>query len=182
MKILKWFLIVLVILVLIAAGFLGYLGLLSEPKVSEMKTGPYTLVYEDFVGPYSQTGPIIARVYQAVKAAGFETLNGLGLYFDDPRKVAANQLRSQVGVVIENKDLAKFAKVSRKFKVKKIPQTDSIVVEFPIRNNLSYMLGPIKGYPALTSWAKAKGYKMARPFEFYDLPGKKILFIMEIVK
>jgi len=182
MKALKWILIVLAVLVLILLAFLAYMGVFSAPKATEMKTGPYLLVYEEFTGPYAQTGKVFERVSKAVKAEGFDTPLGIGIYLDDPSKVPQEKMRSRCGVVIDKKDIVKFNRVRYKFKTKRIAEKDSIVVEFPIRNNLSYMIGPMKGYPALMKHAQAKGYQMAQPIELYDMPKGKILFIMEIVK
>jgi hypothetical protein len=180
MKIFKWLLIVVGILALIVLAFLSYLGLFSELKTYEAVMGPYTIAYESFTGPYAQTGPVFDRVYKAVKAAGIETTRGLGLYYDDPSKVEAAKLRSELGVIIEAKDLAKFKVISQKFKVKVIPKKPSIVAEFPIRNMLSYMIGPMKGYPALVKYAGQKGCKLGQPYELYDEAQKKIFFVIEI--
>jgi hypothetical protein len=61
-----------------------------------------------------------------------------------------------------------------------MPKKISIVIEFPKKNMLSYMIGPIKCYPALMKYAQEKSYKMAAPYELYN--NEKILYVMEIVK
>ncbi len=156
-KFFKWVLIVIAVLVLAGLAFMAYMGLLTAPKVSEMKMGPYLFVYEEFTGPYMDTGKVFEKVYAAVKADGIETKRGLGVYFDDPSKVAADKLRSQCGLVIEEENFAKFALIAGKYRSKVIRASDSIVAEFPIRNALSYAFGPMKAYPALEKYAQAKG-------------------------
>jgi len=182
MKILKRLLIIVVVIAVLGFALGAYMGLVFPLRVYEQKMGPYTVAYESFVGPYAETGPVFSKVYEALKAEGIETTRGLGIYYDDPAKVAAEKLRSDCGVIIEPKDRAKFNRVRRKFKVKWLPARESIVVEFPIRNMMSYMLGPIKGYPALMKHAEEKGYKFGMPYELYDEGQKKVFFVMEIVK
>ena len=182
MKILKWILIVILVLLLLVLAFLAYMGFFSSLKIYEAKKGPYVIAFERFVGPYAKTGPVFDRVYKGLKAEGIETKRGLGIYYDDPSRVPAEELRSDCGVVIETKDLPRFRKVKHKFKVKWIPKKDSVVLEFPIRNMLSYMMGPMKAYPALMKYAKEKGYKIKMTYELYDESKKKIFFVMVIAK
>lgn len=182
MKILKWSLIVLLVLIVALLGYLSYLGVFSALKVTEQKIGPYTLAYAEYMGPYSGTGPTLTKVYNSLKQDGVECSKGFGIYFDDPKQVAADKLRSKLGCVIEAKDLAKFSKVSRKYKVMKWPAKNCLVTEFPIRSNLSYMIGPLKAYPAIMKYTKEKGIQSSLALEIYDMQTKKILYIMEIAK
>jgi len=180
MKILKWILIIAAVIVVLLVAFLAYLGAFSPMKAYEDKMGPYTIAYESFTGPYAKTGPVFEKVYNALKAEGIATTRGLGIYYDDPSKVPADKLRSDCGIVIEDKDRAKFSRVRRKFKVKKVRKKDCVVVEFPIRNTLSYMIGPMKAYPALMKYAEQKGYDWGMSYELYDEPQGKVFFVMEI--
>ena len=182
MKILKWLLIIVVALAIIIIAFLYYLGLFSQPKTYETVMGPYTIAYESFTGPYAQTGPIFDKIYKAVKAAGINTTRGLGIYYDNPSQVPAEKLRSDCGVIIEKKDLIRFAKVRNRFSTKVLPKKACIVTEFPLRNILSYMIGPIKGYPALMKFAGKKNYKTVMTYELYDEAQGKIFFVMVIIK
>lgn len=180
MKIFKWVLIVLAVIALLLAAFLWYLGAFSSLKAYESVKGPYLIAYERSVGPYAKTGPIFEKVYNELKADGIETTRGLGIYYDDPSTVPAEKLRSDCGIVIEPKARRKFWRVSRKFKNKWVRRSKCIVVEFPIKNALSYMIGPMKAYPALMKHAEAKGYKTNVAYEIYDEPNGKIYFIMPI--
>jgi hypothetical protein len=86
-------------------------------------------------------------------------------------------------MVLGAKDLGKVALLKKKkFNVVNIEKQKSMVAKFPLRNALSYAIGPTKGYPALMKHMKEKGYKMAVPYEIYDMAAGKILYIMEIVK
>jgi len=182
MKILRWTLVVFAFIALLMIIYAAYIGVFTPLKIYEAKKGPYVIAYERFTGPYAKTGPVFERVYKAVKAKGIDTTRGLGIYYDDPAKVPAKKLRSDCGVVIEEKDLPRFRKVKSQFKVKWIPKKDSVVIEFPIKNKFSYMIGPMKAYPALTKYAKKKGYKWGMTYELYDEAKQKIYFVMVIAK
>jgi hypothetical protein len=144
--------------------------------------GPYTIAYERFTGPYMQTGPVFARVYETLKKNGINTTLGLGIYHDDPGQVAADKLRSDCGVVIEPKDSARVLRIGAQLLVLTLGKRPCVVVEFPIRNTLSYMFGPMKAYPALMKSAQAKNYKIARTYELYDEGKGKIFFVLEIAR
>lgn len=182
MKILKWILIVIVFLVLSLAAFLVYLGVFSTPQVTEQKVGPYTLVYEEYTGPYSNSGQVVGKVFNALKAEGIITVKGFGVYLDNPAVTASDKTRSYLGCVLEDRDLAKVSQLEKKFKVMQWKPTDCLVAEFPIRNNLSYMIGPMKVYPELNKAMTAKGYKTGSCMELYDIPAMKIFYLFEIVK
>lgn len=179
-KLLKWLLIIVLVLAGLAFIFLAYMGVLTKPSVFEAKTGPYLFAYEEYVGPYMNAGKICDKVYNSVKKDGIETTRGLGIYFDNPSLVPADKLRSQCGVVIEDKDAAKFSKISGKYRSKRIKAAENLVVEFPIRNSLSYAVGPMKAYPALAEYAQSKNYKVTGTYELYDMPAGKIFFVMEV--
>lgn len=179
MKIIKWLLIILVIIVLVIAGFLAYMGMFGTLKVSEREIGPFDYVYERYVGEYKNTGMVFSLLYDQLKKDGISTANGLGIYYDDPVKVAKDKLRSDCGIVIQGKDLAKLTGLKQRYNVGHLPKKVCVIVEFPLINQLSLMLGPAKGYPALTKYAQEHNYKMTQPMEFYDMPGGKILYFME---
>jgi hypothetical protein len=181
--------IVLQYLALSAAGllaalivFLAYMGMFSTPAVVEKNMGPYTGVYEPFVGDYKKTGAVGMKIYESLKADGVETFKGFGIYYDDPRVTPGEKLRSDVGSILEEKDLARVPELAKKYRIKKLPARQSIVAEFPVRNPLSYMLAPMKTYPAITKYAQHKGCKYGMPYEIYDVPAKKIYLVMEIIK
>lgn len=160
--------------------FLGYMGMLVTPAVYEKEMGPFTLVYEDFTGPYKETGRIFEKVYKNLKKDGIETRRGIGIYFDNPASVPEDQLRSQCGSIVEEGDLEKLETVKDKYNIQNIERKKSIVVDFPIRNTMSYMLAPMKAYPALAKYAEERKYEMLAPYELYDMESHVIHFVMPV--
>jgi len=182
MKLLKWLLVIFLVLVVALLAFLAYLGVFSTPKVTEQQVGPYTLVYEDYIGPYSNTGQVLSKVYNALKKDGIVTLKGFGIYLNDPKTTTPDKLRSQIGCVLEENDLGRARVLRKKYKIMTWKKTNCLVAEFPIRNNLSYMIGPLKVYPVMNKAMQAKGAKLEACLELYDLPAQKTLFIFKLAK
>jgi hypothetical protein len=180
MKILKWIGIVLVALLVVIGTFLWYMGYFNTLTVSEQEAGPFTYVYERFVGPYWETSKVFLKVEGRLKADGIPVEKALGVYYDDPAQVAEEKLRSDCGLVIAEKDISKVQSHGSKYDLATMQKKRSVIVEFPVKNKLSYMLAPMRGYPELKKYALEKGYKMAMPYELYEKD--KILFIMEIAK
>lgn len=179
MKILKWLLIALLVLSILVLGWLYYMGVFAPVKVEEKVMGPYTLAYSSFVGEYKETGKVFQKVYDTLKAASIETTDGIGVYYDDPKTTPKDKLRSDCGAVISQKDAAKASKL---LKVMTLKKEKSVVVEFPIKNMFSYMIGPMKVYPVLSKYAQDKGYKAGTTFELYEMNMKNIYFVMQIGK
>ncbi|MBU1076091.1 MAG: GyrI-like domain-containing protein [Spirochaetes bacterium] len=184
MKILKWAAIVIGILLVVILALLAFHGFFGKLNVSTQKMGPFTFVYERFTGPYMQTGKVFYRVHKSLEADGITATRGLGIYYDDPKKTSSDKLRSDCGSLIEPKDQAKIYRL-KKYKIKHIISQHFAVAEFPIKSHLSYMIAPMKGYSALLKYVKETGLKISKgavPMELYDVPAKKIYFLLGIVK
>jgi hypothetical protein len=76
--------------------------------------------------------------------------------------------------------LAKLHDSNQQYKIGKITPGKSVVVEFPLINDLSYMIAPMKCYPALIKYSKIKGIPLSSSYELYDENNKKIYLVMEI--
>lgn len=169
------------ILLLGLIGFLGYMGVFNSVQITEQEMGPYTIVYEPFSGDYSLTGPLFTQIFNTLKKEGIQTTTGLGIYYDNPREVPKKKLRSDCGCVIQEKDYKKIQMLTEKnFKIKTIERKLCLVTAFPIKNNLSYMVAPIKGYPAMMKYMTAKNFRMnGLSYEIYDMKAKKIYLVFE---
>ena len=182
MKVLKWLIILAVVAIGAFIGFMSYMGMFSRPIISERNMGPYTVVYEEYTGSYQNMGKVFETLNKEMKEEGIDFSRGLGVYLDDPRKVSPDKLRAQGGIIIEDKDQPKVPELKKKYKVMEINTAPCVVIEFPIKNNLSYMFGPIKNYTLLQKYFELKNYQPGKVYEIYDMPNKKIFYVMEIGK
>jgi hypothetical protein len=180
MKILKKILLSAGLLIIIVVVFLAYLGYFSSVKVEEKQEGGYTVVGVNVTGPYSKAGKYISNVDSKLKEAGINSIKDFGIYYDDPKNTPAEKCRSLVGVIIDKRDLEKVLVLELKdIKIDSIPRANSVVAEFPLKNMISYMVGPMKAYPAISDRMKEKNYKTALSFEIYDKSEEKIIFVMQ---
>ena len=162
-----------------AAALLVHAGLFYRVEASEKMTGPYTLVYLEHRGDYAKAGQIQMEVYNRLLAEhAIKTTKGFGIYYDNPANVKKEDLRSEVGCILEPADESKAALLEGKFRVKKLEQKISVIAEHPFTNPASIMLGIMKAYPAMSKYAKEKGMEFTYSMEIYDVPEKKTLYLL----
>lgn len=100
--------------------------------------------------------------------------------YDDPKTTPKEKCRSFVGNIIEQKDCDKIKFIEAKgLKIDSIPNEQDIVAEFPLKNMISYMIGPMKVYPEFSKYIIEKKYKPTLSFEIYNNTEKKIVFVMQ---
>lgn len=142
---------------------------------SRKKRWSYTLVYEEFQGDYKNTPKVQDKIYYALLNENkIETFKGFGIYYDNPQQVPKEKLRSEIGCILEEKDLSKVEELKAKqFKIKEFPKTEAIVVEFPFNTQFSIFAGIMKVYPKLEAFRKEHNYQPREVMEIYDVPSKK---------
>jgi len=179
-NILKNFWILLGLLVVLALINRWYLGGFTKLEVKEQPMGPYTIAYVNFVGEYGKVWPSMTQVYDVLSGAWITSLTGVGIYYDDPAVVSWANLRSDIGAVIAIQDIKTLAK-NKDIQTKTLPAGKKMVVEFPMKNTLSVMIGVMKVYPVITKYMKEKWYKAVPMTELYDSAAKKIYYMADIV-
>lgn len=180
MKILTISLLVIVVLVIIGIIWLSGLGAFASLTVIERNEGGFKVAGRLFTGHYSKVGPVMKETDVKLKEAGIKATRGFGIYYDDPATTSAEKCRSFVGSILEPFDENKITDLQGKgFKTDSVPLAKSVVVEFPAKSMLSYMIGPMKAYPALSKYMKEKNYAPALSLEIYDMPNKKIYYVMQ---
>ena len=183
MKLLKkiWVLILIVILVLLLGRW--YLGGFSTPVATEKVIEPYIMAYSTFTGDYKNVGPTMNKLYDALSGAGIKSSTGIGIFYDSPTAVSGTSMKSEVGSIITQADFAKLDKKSPDYSLKTMKGGNMVMVEFPYRNTLSYIVWPIKVYPVENAYMEAKWYNLQVPrVEIYDVIAKKIYYMAEIIK
>lgn len=173
---------ILVLIVILAAfTWLSYMGMFTKITVTEKELGPFTFAYVQHKGEYSKVGPDMNRVYVTlVNDYKITSVTGFAIYYDDPKSVQAADLRSDVGCLLEGTDRHKAGLVAKKLSIKQIGKKRYASAEFPMKNNLSYALGPIKVYPALSAYIQEKKYPVGLCIEVYT--PKSIIYAFEIKK
>ena len=180
MKTLKIILAIIGLLLVLAFVFFWNMGLFTSVNVAEREEGGYKVVGMEYTGSYSDAGKSMMDIDKKLKETGIICTKGFGIYYDNPQVTPKEKCRSFVGNILEEKDLGRITELLAKgFKVDSVPKGNAVVVELPIKNNISYMIGPIQAYPAISKYMQAKGYKPKLSLEVYDVPVKKIYYIMQ---
>lgn len=180
MKILLSIVIVVAVMLVISTGFLWYLGVFSNYSIEEKIEGGYTVVGIEVVGPYSKVGKHIDAVDTKLKGLGIVSSRGFGIYYDNPNMVPKEKCRSFVGNILDENDFGKLEEIRGKgMKIDTIPKSIALVVQFPYKNMMSFMVGPMKVYPMLNEYVNEKGLKPTLTYEVYDMGAKKTIFVMQ---
>ena len=179
----KVVLIIIAILVVLLIVVYAYYGGFTKVRFKIESQGGETIVYENFTGDYSQTAKVGDKVYYALlNDEKIETTKGIGIYYDNPKKVEKEKLRAESGCIVENADSATIVRLAEKYKVKTLPQSEFVVAEFPFKGKLSVLFGIMKVYPALEKFSNEHGYVDSPVTEIYDVPNKKIIYRKEAIK
>ncbi len=176
--------IILIIIALIIIGtvlLLAFSGIFTKIIITEKEAGSFWLVYKRHEGPYHIVKKVMAKIYHSLKTnEQINATKGFGIYYNDPKKTDVEDLRSDVGYILDKKDYKYIPRLKKNFKIKMFAKTKCMVIEFPFRNSFSVYLGIILVYPVLESYIKEKKYKSNPVMEIYDKPNKKILYIAPI--
>lgn len=170
----------IILLIVLGVGYCYILGVFNKVTVIEKEAGGYKLAGYEYTGSYKKAGEFIKNAEEEFNALGITYTKGFGIYYDDPKKTPAEQCRSFLGGIIEAKDISKVSELASKgFKIDTVKIAPSVVVEFPVKSDLSYSIGPMKVYPVISEYLHKKGYKAKLSLEIYDIPQEKILFITQ---
>lgn len=180
MKVIKYIIMGLGV-ILLAAFFWGwYIGFFKRLKIKDSEEGGFIVVGLEYTGRYSNTGKLMLNVEEKIKTSKITSNVGFGIYYDDPQVIQEDKCRSFIGHILEEKDYDKIPElISVGLKVDRIPKMKAVSTEFPLRNKMSYMIGPMKAYPAISKYMLKKGYRTSESMEIYDLKNKKISYMMK---
>ena len=150
------FLIVFALFVSVTISFLAYMGLFKSMEVKSSEFGPYSFFYKPFLGPYEEVGPIFKDIREVLKKQNIKIESMAGIYYDDPKKIEAKNLRSEVGAILSKEEAQKHQSklLGKSLKFKRLPRQNYISTEFPFRNMISVYIGIKKAYSALEEYIK----------------------------
>jgi DNA gyrase inhibitor GyrI len=173
--------ILIVIVVVSASAWLYYVGFFSNVTIIERQMGPLTFVYDSYKGDYSKAGPVMDKVCNRLTAEfNIKPTRMMGIYYSDPKTTKTEDLKSDVGCLLENADAAKADVIMKKMKVRIMFPKNYCTAEFPMKNQMSIIFGIIKVYPEIGKYMKAKGYSMTPAIEIYEKD--RIVYAFEIKK
>lgn len=152
--------VLVIVIALIGVGF--YLGIFSSVKIEKAAAGPYTIASLDHIGPYKN---ICAKIKNAKKLLDEQAVIALapcGLYYDDPKTVASDKLRSRGGYIIE--DNVKLEILEKQV----IPSREVVLA----RVKAHPMIAAIKVYPKIEKYLTKNNLTITGPcFEIYNENG-----------
>lgn len=183
MKFVKTFVAIIIVLFVAVFGFYAYYGGLNDITFKTENQGGETVAYESVTGDYSQTPVYTDKIYNSLlNEDKIETTRGFGIFYDNPKDVDTDKLRSEVGCIIDTTlDSIQTAQLSKKYNIKTLPQSKYIVAEFPYKGSASIMVGIFKVYPALENYSKENNITTTGPVtEIYDVPNMKIVYRQQI--
>ena len=94
--------------------------------------------------------PVSDEIYcYLINELKIEIYRGVGCFYDKPKEATTENLRSEIGCVIETKDIELLNTSGCKYKIKTLSSSRAITTEFPFKGIGSILLGVIKIYPAL---------------------------------
>ena len=180
----KVFLTFSLIFVTIILWFLSYYWFFTPVQIFVVETGWEYVVYEEMKWSYNNSSNITNKIYYSLlNEDKIETFKGFWIFYDNPKNVKEEDLRSDVWSILEQKDWGKIPDLELKYKVKQIPRWTYVIAEYPIRWNLSYVLGVFKIYPALEKFSKEnKLDNNVSITEIYDIPNEKIIYRQEFIQ
>ncbi len=181
MKVFTIILSIILALVLIVLIFAGWLGFFSNLTITEKTDVDYVVAGQEHIGDYSKVGILSKNIDSKLRTSGINCTRGFGIYYDNPNITPKEKCRSFLGNIIEEKDYSRLVDIKKLgLKVDTIHKKQTLVIEFPYKNMISFVVGPMKAYPFLNKYIKEKGYKPTLVWELYDVPNKKIYFKMQL--
>jgi len=162
------------------AFFFIYIGIFSTPKVDKASAGPYHMLYIEHTGSYAEFNDSMKKVQNLVATKKIVKIIPFGIYFDDPKVVAEENMRSWVGILIDKSEIAEVQDLVNKkvLKLKTIAKQDYARTTFPFKNMVSIYMGIFKVYPALEEFSTRHNF----PQFVYKKTGYEKYYIMEIYR
>jgi hypothetical protein len=167
MSILRLLIVLLLVLVGAAAGFWAYMGGFAQVSIERGSYGPADIVYTTHRGSYSGLGDSWERFQSEWEAAGATECDSLAVYLDSPQETAEEDLRSILACRIDTASQADRAALESAFPSFTIPQSDALLATHPYKNYLSFMVGPVRVYPAMEKRMADDGLEASIAIELY---------------
>lgn len=137
-------------------GVPWYMGVFKQIKFFDTKTEPWIFVFAKHVGPYQNVGSAVFSWFFPLPNLGKEHYRLAMMCLDNPQQVEPGKLRSMAGLWLHPSRSSELDGLLKqiseaggpKLTVREIKSARAKHAFFPFRNQLSFMLGPMKVYSA----------------------------------
>ncbi|NNC84863.1 MAG: hypothetical protein HKN75_02205 [Bacteroidia bacterium] len=163
--------------------FVWYAGAFEKIQITDTTDGPYVIAGLEHKGSYSKIPNTFMEVEKILGGLDIKMERTLGIYNDDPSKVEEADLRSFAAAIIEGDALNQIQALSAtSLKLDTIENNSSLVVDLYARSAFSYMIYPMKVYPAFEQMMTEKGYTPAIAYEVYEVDHKNVRYVWQYSK
>lgn len=138
--------VVALVIALLSIGF--YLGVFNSVNIEKGITGPYMIACLDHIGPYKDIVKKIQGVKKLLDEQKVTPISACGIYYDDPKSVPSDKLRSKGGYLVEGD-----VKLEILEKLE-IPEREVIIAKIKAHPAIA----PIKTYPKIQKWLVANNF------------------------
>ncbi len=153
-------------------------GAFAPVKPETTTLEPMWIAYNTHSGPYQLIGPVCDGVCRTwSETSGSDAELGFGLYFDNPRRVAKDQLRSIGGCIIPAEKAEGLTGKTLPFRIASLPGGRAVIVRFPFRGRMSIMFGAMRVYPKMGRQIAEAGLPEGPMMEIYDMNAGEIRYI-----
>ena len=171
---------VLLIIVAVLVLFfviLIYYGIFTKINFSVETVGEELIAFEKVTGSYTKTPRVSRKIFKSLlKHEKIKAQRKIVIYYDNLKYVRLIHLRSEAGCLFEEVDSETLKRLNRRFQLKKLPEDDFAITEFPYKGIFSIWVGISRVYPALDKFVYEQGYCDGPLVQIIDIPNKKIIY------
>lgn len=154
--------------------YLAYSGLFAKVEFKESDFSSFVFAFKRHQGDYAKIGFEMKALEKELKKNKVEYKEGIGIFFDNPKEIAKDDLRSVAGVVLPSSSIERAKEIG--LEVAEYPNASGVLGELPYKSPLSVMLGVFKIYPKFDEYAQENSVKTGAVIEVYDNKRKKLLY------
>lgn len=148
--------------------YLGmHLGVLKPVTIKEEVRGPYYLLYQKHLGEYYKISEVIDQVERSVRQDSLSCDQTFGEYFDNPKVVEQDRLRSRGGCISPQA----YTQTPKGLESDQLPERRYVVATF----SGSPAIGPWKVYPKVQDYLRSHRLNaLEETIEIYTVNGDTI--------